>query len=132
MISLYSLTYLAAKKFNYIWEELRYFDIFVDVINCLDVCLIFFTAKRKTELTEIAQRELNREKDEELIEDKPTARTQWCINLKYIAIDYITSFFLIDVLCTLPLIIGHILGDRHLLGFRFLRGFQISRMLDEI
>jgi hypothetical protein len=56
---------------------------------------------------------------------------EWCINQKYIAIDYLVGSFLGDVLAVIPFFLGDNVSPKFLV-FRFFRLLRIPRILDRL
>jgi len=138
MMSIYTLFFLAALGFDGRFEILQKFDFIVDCIQMLDIVLTFFTAKRVQDMKESTNEwrdkqlqakklvVLGTEEEKELFIHK---KEGWVTEIKYLAYEYVTSFFIFDIMSVFPALISRTTNTTPVLQlFKFFRAFRLGRI----
>ena len=134
MTSLYTLAYDAAFFFES-GIQTAGFEMFIDLIQICDVLLTFFTAKRVRDLSnrvmKIKKREIQEQEAAQGINLKKAREVEWEINQKYLTIDYLITYFFLDLIAIVPFVIFifDTQMNRMFLIMRFSRLFRIKRIL---
>lgn len=102
----------------------------MDLIQIIDIAHTFFTAKKVRNLTQYVQKlrkkEITNQEKTQGLNVQKAQEVMWEINQKWITIDYLMTFFVMDILAIIPFFMG---GSSYWLALRFFRLFRINRIL---
>lgn len=131
MTSLYTLAYSAAFRFEG-ENSFEVFELVVDIVQIVDIIHTFFTAKKVRSLTQttlkLRKKEMDALESKQGLHVQKAKEVEWEVNQKYISIDYLITFLVMDMAAIIPFIMGDA-GSGVWLSLRFFRLFRIKRIL---
>ena len=106
-----------------------YFEICVDLIQLIDIFLTFFTAKRVVTLRYTVHEKFKKYKAQKALKWESEKDQEWCVELQFLALNYLRSYFVFDFLAAVPSMTGLLFSVPYLNYFRVFRVLRLGRLM---
>lgn len=137
--SLKSALYMAS-MFTFVFETafsfdqpqngfMFFFEICVDLIQLIDIVLTFFTGRRVVTLRYAVHDKFMRYKRDKKKVSESEKDQEWCVELQFLALEYLSTYFVFDFLAAMPSLVGLLFSISHLKFFRVFRVLRLQRLM---